>query len=140
MKNNTITSLAKSRISYNKSRSILTIVAITLTTTLLMGLVTSAIAMFDTNKQIALSEGNHHAVLRHLTSKQLEMLSSHLDVESLEASLSFATVNYDRMNGYLSVNSTLKEGIYHGIGNLTQGRFPEAADEICVWMSAPRQE
>lgn len=131
MKNNTITSLAKSRISYNKSRSILTIVAITLTTTLLMGLVTSAIAMFDTNKQIALSEGNHHAVLKHLTPKQLEMLNSHLDVESLEASLSFATVNYDRMNGYLSVNSTLKEGIYHGIGNLTQGRFPEAADEIC---------
>lgn len=131
MKNKTITGLAKSRVSYNKSRSVLTIVAITLTTTLLMGLITSAIALFDTNKQQALAEGNHHAVIRHLNAKQLEMLNNHLDVESLEASLQFAVIDYDRMNGYLSVNSTLKEGIYHGIGDLTEGHFPEAADEIC---------
>ena len=131
MKNKTIAALAKSRISYNRSRSILTTVAIALTTTLLMGLVTSAIGLFDTNKQMALAEGNHHAVIRHLTTEQLELLNNHLDVESLEASLEFAEVDYDRMNGYLSVNSTLKEGIYHGIGNLTEGRLPEAADEIC---------
>lgn len=131
MKNKTITNLARSRVSYNKSRSILTIVAIALTTTLLMGLASSAIGLFDANKQIALAEGNHHAIVRHLTAKQLEMLNNHLDVESLEASLEFAEVDYDRMNGYLTVNSTLKDGIYHGVGSLTQGRFPEAADEIC---------
>lgn len=131
MKNKTITALAKSRVSYHKSRSILTIVAITLTTTLLMGLITSAIGLFDANRQIALEEGNHHAVVRHLNTKQLEMLQNHFDVESLEASLLFAEIDYDRMNGYLSVNSTLKEGIYHGIGSLTEGRLPEAADEIC---------
>lgn len=131
MNNKTITTLAKSRVFYNKSRSILTITAIALTAALLMGLVTSAIGVFDTNRQLALADGNHHAILRHLTAKQLEMLNNHLDVESLEASLSFATIDYDRMNGYLSVNSTLKDGIYHGIGNLTQGRFPESADEIC---------
>lgn len=131
MKNKTITNLARSRVSYNKSRSILTIVAIALTTTLLMGLASSAIGLFDANKQIALAEGNHHAIVRHLTAGQLEMLNNHLDVESLEASLEFAEVDYDRMNGYLTVNSTLKDGIYHGVGSLTQGRFPEAADEIC---------
>lgn len=131
MKNRTITTLARSRVSYNKSRSVLTIIAIALTTTLLMGLVTSAIGLFDTNRQMALAEGNHHAIIRHLTAKQLEMLNNHLDVESLEASLEFAAVDYDRMNGYLTVTSTLKDGIYHGIGSLTQGRFPEAADEIC---------
>ena len=131
MKNKTITTLAKSRVSYNKSRSVLTIVAITLTTTLLMALITSAIGLFDTNRQSALAEGNHHAVIRHLSAEQLEMLNNHLDVESLEASLQFAVIDYDRMNGYLSVNTTLKEGIYHGIGNLTEGHFPKAADEIC---------
>lgn len=131
MKNKTITALAKSRVSYHKSRSILTIVAITLTTTLLMGLITSAIGLFDVNRQIALEEGNHHAVVRHLNTKQLQMLQNHFDVESLEASLLFAEIDYDRMNGYLSVNSTLKGGIYHGIGSLTEGHLPEAADEIC---------
>ena len=131
MKNKTITTLAKSRVSYNKSRSTLTIVAITLTTALLMGLITSAIGVFDANRQKALAEGNHHAVIRHLSARQLEMLNHHLDVESLESSLQFATLEYDRMNGYLSVNTTLKGGIYHGTGSLTQGRFPEAADEIC---------
>lgn len=131
MKDKTITALAKSRVSYNKSRSVLTAAAIALTTTLLMGLVTSAIGLFDANRQLALAEGNHHAIIRHLTTEQLNMLSNHLEVESLEASLDFAAVDYDRMNGYLTVQSTLKDGIYHGTGNLTEGHFPEAADEIC---------
>lgn len=131
MRNNTISSLAKSRVTYHKSRSILTVIAITLTTTLLMGLVTSAIGIFDVNRQQALADGNHHAVISHLNAKQIEMLNNHLDVESLEVSTQFATISYDNMNGYLSSSSVLKEGIYHGIGNLTQGHLPEASDEIC---------
>ena len=48
-----ITSLAKSRIKYNKSRTILTAIAIMLTTMLLMGLGTSAVGLLDFNRQQA---------------------------------------------------------------------------------------
>lgn len=131
MKNSTISSLAKSRIRHYKSRSILTAAAIFLTAALLVGLVTSAIGIFDVTRQQALAEGNHHAVIRHLTAGQVEMLHNHFDVESLEAIVQFATVSYDNMDGYLTAGTTLKEGIYNGIGNLTKGRFPENPDEIC---------
>lgn len=130
--NKTISDLAKSRILYNKSRSILTVLVIAMTSTLLMGLATSALGIFDINKQQALAEGNHHAVIRHLTAKQIDMLNNHLDVEALEASVQFATISFDHMEGYLTAGSTLKEGIYYGTGSLTEGHFPETADEICA--------
>lgn len=131
MKNNTISSLAKSRVTYNRSRSVLTVIAITLTTTLLMGLVTSALGIFDMQRQQALADGNHHATIRHLTTKQVEMLRNHLDVESLEAVAQFATIRHGNIEGYLTASSVLKEGIYHGSDALTEGRFPESPDEIC---------
>lgn len=130
--NKTISALAKSRITYHKSRSILTGLAIALTTALLAGLVTSAIGIFDTNRQQALAEGNHHAVIRHLTAAQIEMLQNHLDVEALETSIQFATISYDHMDGYLTTDSTLKEGIYSRTGALMEGHFPETAEEICA--------
>lgn len=110
---------------------------IMLTTTLLMGLITSAIGSFDMTRQQAIAEGNHHAVITHLTEKQIEMLNNHLDVESLEAALQFATISYDNMDGYLTAGTTFKEGIYYvsvitdvqEIGKLKalQGQVPERA-------------
>ena len=47
----TIKTLAVSRIKYNKSRTILTAVAMMLTTVLLMGVGTSAVGLFDMTKQ-----------------------------------------------------------------------------------------
>lgn len=131
MKNNTISSLAKSRITYNKSRSVLTVIAIGLTTVLLMSVVTSAIGLFDVSRQQAVYAGNQHATILHLTAKQVEMLNNHLDVEALEVHTEFASVLYDNMNGSLGIGTTLKEGISYGTGNLTEGHFPQAPDEIC---------
>lgn len=131
MKNKTISALAKSRISYNKSRSVLTAIAICLTTALLMGVATSAVGLFDISRQQAVAAGNHHAAIIHLDAKQVEMLNNHLDVEALDVKIQFASIVYDNMNGSLTSNNTLKEGIYHGTGNLTEGHFPQAPDEIC---------
>lgn len=131
MKNKTISALAKSRITYNKGRSVLTGIAICLTTVLLMGVVTSAIGLFDISRQQAVAAGNQHALIRLLNTKQVEMLNNHLDVEALEVNMQFATIIYDNMNGFLNTSSTLKEGISHGIGNLTEGHFPLTPDEIC---------
>ena len=102
MKNKTISALAKSRITYNKGRSVLTGIAICLTTVLLMSVVTSAIGLFDISRQQAIAAGNQHAVIRLLNTKQVEMLNNHLDVEALEVNMQFATVIYDNMNGFLN--------------------------------------
>lgn len=126
-----ITSLAKSRIKYNKSRTILTAIAIMLTTMLLMGLGTSAVGLLDFNRQQASALSNVHAVLKNLTAEQVNRLKNHVDVESLETSEIFATVEYGRMNGFLTYTQDIKSGIYHGIGTLIDGRYAEALNEIC---------
>lgn len=126
-----ITLLAKSRIKYNKSRTILTAIAIMLTTMLLMGLGTSAVGLLDFNRQQASASSNVHAALKNLTADQVDMLKNHVDVESLETSEIFATVEYGKMNGFLTYTQDIKSGIYHGIGKLIEGRYAEASNEIC---------
>ncbi|MBD5444985.1 MAG: FtsX-like permease family protein [Lachnospiraceae bacterium] len=125
-----INTLAVSRIKYNKSRTILTVISIMLTTVLLMGLGTSAVALVDINRQQAVFSGNTHARLLSLSEEQVMMLSSHMDVEALRIRNTFATVEYEKMNGILTFSKDLKEGIYQGIGNIIEGRAAESADEI----------
>lgn len=127
----TITSLAKSRIQFNKSRTLLTAAAIMLTTVLLTGLGTCAVGILDVQRQQAASVSNIHASFKRLTEEQAEMLKNHMDVEALETNEVFASIEYDKMTGYLSCKEEVKDGIYHGIGNIIQGHAPEAADEIC---------
>ncbi|MDE5933177.1 MAG: hypothetical protein K2H40_11970, partial [Lachnospiraceae bacterium] len=127
----TIKTLAVSRIKYNKSRTILTAVAMMLTTVLLMGVGTSAVGLFDMTKQEAASESNVHASFSGLSAEQVNKLKNHMDVEALEITEIFADVEYEKMNGSLNCGSQLKEGIYHRLGNLIEGHEASAVDEIC---------
>lgn len=131
MGKNTISTLAVSRIKYNRSRTLLTAVSIMITTVLLTAIATSALGLFNLNKMQAQEESNIHATLRGLNAKQTEMLKNHMDVEAAEMTEIFATVEYDKMNGYLSYSTDIKEGIYHQYGNLIEGHAAERADEIC---------
>lgn len=126
-----ITLLAKSRIKYNKSRTLLTAIAITLTTMLLMALGTSALGLMDFNRQQASTASNIHANLGGLTSEQVAKLSRHADVESLETNEIFASIEYGKMNGFLTYSHEIKGGIYQGIGNLIEGKPAEKDNEIC---------
>ena len=125
-----ITSLAKKRIRYNKSRSLLTIIAIALTTTLLMALGTSSVGLLNFNKQQASAASNAHATIKGLTGGQLEKLKNHADIESLETNEIFATIEYGKMNGYLTYSQELKGGIESEAGNIIEGRDAENSDEI----------
>ena len=127
----TISTLAVSRIKYNRSRTILTAVSIMLTTVLLTAIATSALGLLNYNKLRVTEEGNVHASLNSLDTKQIEMLKNHMDVEAVEVSEVFATIEYGKMNGHLSYAEDLKEGIYHQYGNLLEGHKPEDIDEIC---------
>lgn len=131
-KNNTVFALAVSKLRYHKSRTILTGIAILLTTTLLMAIGTSAIAVLDMNRQMAKAMSNDHAAFRLTSAEQLATLSNHINVESLETIETFAEIIDDNTNGFLSCRETVKEGLYFYGLYTTEGHFPEKEDEICA--------
>lgn len=127
----TIPALAKSRIRFNKSRSILTVIAITLTTTLLMALGTSCIALLNMQRQQVQALGsNQHATFKNLTPDQLSLLSQHIDVESIKTNEIFATVEYDKINAMLTYSEPVKGEITSGLGNIVEGHTAQTEDEI----------
>lgn len=130
-KNNTVFALAVSKLRYHRSRTILTSIAILLTTTLLTAISTSAIALLDMNRQMAKAMSNDHATFRLTSAEQLVTLSNHINVESLETIETFAEIIDDNTNGFLSYRETVKEGLYFYGLYTTEGHFPEKEDEIC---------
>ena len=131
-KNNTVFALAVSKLRYHRSRTILTGIAILLTTTLLMTIGTSAIALLDMDRQMAKAMGNDHAAFRLTSAEQLATLSNHINVESLETIETFAEIIDDKTNAFLSCRETVKEGLYFYGLLPAEGHFPEKEDEICA--------
>ena len=129
-KNNTVFALAVSKLRYHRSRTILTGIAILLTTILLMAIGTSGIAVLDMNRQMAKAMSNYHAAFRLTSAEQLSTLSNHINVESLETTETFAEII--NTNGFLICLETVKEGLYFYGLQPTEGHFPEKADEICA--------
>lgn len=125
---NTMFKLAISRIKYNKSQSILTIIAIFLTTCLLMSIGTTAIGLIDGQRKIISQQtGNHHASF-NVDEAQLEILKNHIDIEALATREKFAQVVKDKMKANLIVLENEIEGIRNV--ELEEGKFPESEFEI----------
>lgn len=125
---NTMFKLAISRIKYNKSQSMLTAIAIFLTTFLLMSIGTASIGITDgQQKLIAQQTGNFHASF-DVDESQLEILKNHIDIEALTTKETFATVVKDKMKANLVVLENEIEGIRSV--ELEEGRFPESEFEI----------
>lgn len=126
-----IISVALSRLKYNKSRTLLTGAAVFLTTVLLSGLASSTAGIMDIERKQAQAESNVHATFKNINTSQLEILKNHASVEAARANEIFATIEYEKMNGYLTYTEDVKPGIYQGLGNIISGHTPETADEIC---------
>lgn len=125
---NTMFKLAISRIKYNKSQSILTVIAIFLTTCLLMSIGTTAIGLIDGQKKIISQQtGNHHASF-NVNEAQLEILKNHIDIEALATREKFAQVVKDKMKANLIVLENQIEGIRNV--ELEEGKLPESEFEI----------
>lgn len=120
---NSLTSLAKSRIKFNKSRTVFTVISIMLTTLLLMSLGTSVVGLINNQKYAVSHTANHHARMKNLTARQLNLLTNHVDVEAVEASEIFARIQYEKMTGFLSLTKAVKGSVFHSAGNLTEGRL-----------------
>ena len=80
-KTDTVFNLALQRLRYNKSHTLLTGIAILLTTILLTAIGTTGVAILDMNRQIY-SLSDYHASFNELTPEQVQTLSSHIRVEA----------------------------------------------------------
>lgn len=135
-RDNTVLGLALSKLRYNKSRTLLTGIAIMLTTMLLAAIGTVGVATFDMNKQIY-SMSDYHASFNGLTPEQVQILSSHIQVEALNTSETFADIINGKMNGVLYFQETLRDDRADTTGSgihaqePAEGHYPEAEDEIC---------
>src|SRR5699024_8266514 len=109
----TIYHLAISRLKYNKGRSILTIVAIALMTTLLMSIGSSALTVIR-HQQLEIKESarNYHAAVKGSTADQVFILENHADVESLSTRESVASIELPKLNAVLHFDSTRIGSIY----------------------------
>lgn len=135
-KTDTVFHLAWQRLGYNKSRTLLTGIAILLTTMLLTAIGTVGVAILDMNRQIY-SLSDYHASFNGLTSKQVQTLSSHIRVEALQTSETFADIKNGKMNGVLTFTNVLRDdraetadSNTHAL-TLEEGHYPEAENEIC---------
>lgn len=133
-KTDTVFNLALQRLRYNKSRTLLTGIAILLTTILLTAIGTIGVAILDMNRQIL---SDYHASFGDLAPEQVEILSSHIRVETLNTSETFADIINGKMNGVLTYTDVLRDdrtdtadNSTHGL-TLEEGHYPEAEDEIC---------
>lgn len=135
-RNNTVFHLALSKLRYNKSRTILTGVAIMLTTMLLMAIGTIGVTVLDMNRQMY-ADADYHATFNDLTPDQITVLSNHIQVETLSVTEVFADIVNGKMNGALSYRETVKDERSPEVGDsfhsqqLDSGHYPEAEDEIC---------
>ncbi|MDE7247319.1 MAG: hypothetical protein K2N43_05485, partial [Lachnospiraceae bacterium] len=135
-KTNTVFTLAISRLRFHKSRTLLTGIAIMLTTMLLTAIGTVGIATFDMNRQMYSTE-DYHAIFKRLTTDQVNILSKHINVEAMNTSEVFADIVNGKMNGVLIYQETLKderpanEGSVFSPQKAESGYYPEAEDEIC---------
>ena len=135
-RNNTVFHLALSKLRYNRSRTLLTGIAIMLTTMLLAAIGTVGVATLDMNRQIY-SLSDYHASLNGLTPGQVQILSSHIQVEALSTSETFADIINGKMNGVLYYTETPRDDRADPTDSgmraqePAQGHYPQAEDEIC---------
>ncbi len=133
---NTIFHLAIQRLRHHKSRTLLTGIAILLTTMLLMAIGTVAVAMLDMNRQMV-SDSDYHAIFSNLTTDQTAVLSHHIQVEALSTTEKFADIQNGKMNGALIYQESIMDNRYADredsltAPQLESGHYPEAEDEIC---------
>ena len=135
-KTNTVFTLAVSRLRFHKSRTLLTGIAVMLTTMLLTAIGTVGIATFNMNRQVV-SESDYHAVFDGLTTGQADILTKHINVEAMSTTEIYADIVNGKMNGALIYRETVKDDRLTnndsvlGPLKMESGHYPETVDEIC---------
>lgn len=125
----TVYHLAFSRLKYNKGRSFLTIIAITLMTTLLMTIGSSAFTFIRYQQmETEQNAGNYHANLKGVTAEQIFKLENHTDIESVLTRESIASIEIPKLNAFLNYEVLRKGSIDQT--ELKEGNMPVETNEI----------
>lgn len=91
----TVSKIAKGSLKSNKSKSILIIITIILTTTLLTSVGITALNWLDSNKQQSIERvGSHHAIYKRADGNDIKIIENNIDIESFGLSKSLGSYEY----------------------------------------------
>lgn len=127
----TISKLAKGSLKSNKSKSMLIIITIILTTTLLTSVGITTANWMEVNKQQTIERsGSHHAMYRRVNEEHIEIIENNIDIESFGCSKSvgIAKNNEDTLIVmYVDENAAEFNNV-----KIIEGRLPVNKNEIAI--------
>lgn len=126
-----LTNIALNNLKSNKSKSILIVVAIVLTTLLLssVGIITSHFAQNYKYEAIE-NAGNAHAFFKRIDEQELAVIRNHRDIEQYGVSSAISSAKYGEIStviGFVDKNSFTMNNYV-----LASGKLPEKKNEIVI--------
>lgn len=126
------TKIAKNNIKYNKSKSILVIITIILSSILLTGVATTCVNWNNYNKErVSKYFGFHHLLLKGLDEKELSRVKNHADVDNVGI---VNGIGVKELDDESSIAFGYMDEIALGFNQLefTEGSLPQNQNEIVL--------
>lgn len=127
----TVSKIAKGSLKSNRSKSILIIITIILTTTLLTSVGITAINWLDSNKQQSIERaGSHHAIYKRADEDDIKVIENNIDIESfgLSRGLGIAEYNEDSLTlMYIDENAAKFNNV-----KFIEGNLPVKKNQIAI--------
>ena len=127
----TLSTLAKGNLKSNKSKSILIILTILLTTTLLTSVSITCLNWFNANKQVTIERsGSFHGVYKRVNTNDVNILKNNIDIERIGV---FKTVGYSNFKendlSFVYIDDNTKD-----MNNVKfiKGNMPTKKNEIAI--------
>lgn len=127
----TVSKLAKGSLKSNKSKSMLIIITIILTTTLLTSVGITTANWMDVNKEQTIERsGSHHALYKRVEKKHIDIMENNIDIESfgIAKSVGSAENNEDT----LSLMYIDEEAAKFNNVKCIEGKLPVKENEIAI--------
>lgn len=128
---NTLSTLAKGNLKSNKSKSILIVLTILLTTTLLTSVALTCLNWFNANKGMTIERsGSFHGVYKRVNINGVNILKNNIDIESIGV---FKTVGYSSFKEN-NLSIVYADNNTNDMGNVkfVKGSIPLKKNEIAI--------
>ena len=131
------TKIAKSNIKHNKSKSILLIITIILSSLLLTAVATTAVNWNNFNKErVSKYFGSYHLILKGLDDEELRTAKNHADVDKVGIINSLGIIEYDDESsigfGYMDKNALEFNQLEFIEGNMPQNENEIVLDDVAL--------
>lgn len=131
------TKIAKSNIKHNKSKSILLIITIILSSLLLTAVATTAVNWNNFNKErVSKYFGSYHLILKGLDDEELRTAKNHADVDKVGIINGLGIIEYDDESsigfGYMDKNALEFNQLEFIEGNMPQNENEIVLDDVAL--------